>query len=224
MKLLAMLLLAPALAAAGPREFEGYEAYYATLPGALFKATSAIALIARTSPSDGSVHLRWRGMTNGYGNHTIEIGNGSLVIDRQVVRLAAARVFADEAAGNGDLGRGTLAYFASGWACLENTPSSASGTAVRHKSVYLLRIGGAQTIAWKLPSLFASCTNVRRDMGEIRFDKTEYRYDEGKDVPAGVLFKEYGIARSNDFAATGRTRSATFVEPNNVYKFTLEER
>jgi len=222
--LLALLLTAPALAAAQAQVFEGYEAYYATLPGTLFKAADARSLDARSPPGDDAVYLRWRGAAGGQKIRSIDIGNGNLVIDRQAVRIEGARTFPGETARAEDLGRGAVAYLAAGWACVESAPPPASGAAVRRKSVYLLRVGGAQALAWKLPGLFASCTNIRRDGGQLRFDQAQYRYDQGRDVPAGVLFKEYAIGRDNEFVATGRTRAAAFAEPGNVYRFSLEQR
>ena len=225
MKRLALALMTtPALAVAGAEPFEGYEAYYATLPDTLFKAESAVTLEAHGSPSGDTVRLSGRGGASGNGTHSIEVGNGNLIVDRQAARIKAARVFPGETVSTGDLGRGTVAYFATGWACVENTPSSASGTAVRHKAVYLLRTGGLDPLAWKLPSLFASCTSIRRTKDQIRFDKAAYRYNPGQDFPAGVLFKEYLISSKNDFAPTGNSRSVSFVEPENVYRFSADER
>ncbi len=223
MKRLAIALFAPALSAAGTQVFEGYEAYYATLQGTLFKAEDAIQLDAQPSPSGASVNLKWRGKVGGRVTRSVEIGNGVLVIDQQQP-IRTTRAFPGETISAGDLGRGTVAYFTSGWTCIENTPSSASGTAVRHKAVYLIRTGSRQAASWKLPSLFASCTNVRLDMEQIRFDKAEYRYKAGQDFPVGVLFREHLIGPNNEFAPTGQERSASFVEPENVYRFSVDER
>lgn len=224
MKLIALALMTPALAVAGAEVFEGYEAYYATLPDTLFKSKGAVELKAHPSPSNGSVHLSWRGNVRGRVVRSIEVGNGTLLVDKLVARIKAERIFPGETVSAGDLGRGTVAYFAPGWACVENTPSSASGTAVRHKAVYLLQTGRSQPLAWKLPSLFASCTNIRQSTGQIRFDKAEYRYNAGQDFPTGVLFEEYLIGPSNGFVPTGSKRSISFVEPENVYRFSVDER
>lgn len=220
-KLLKVALLVPFLAAADPVPFEGYEAYYATLADRLFDLQNPATLEPYSVA--GTRALRFGTVaTAGGHSHQIEVRPGAVVVDGRGLRLKAVHVFPNEVANDGSLGLGTLAYLASGWACLENTPSSASGTAVRHKSVYLIRLRRSGLQAWKLPSLFASCTGVRHQNGQVRFDKVEYRYKYGEDFPAGVSFREYLIRPDNSFAPTGKTRTARFAEPDNVYKFSLD--
>jgi hypothetical protein len=220
MRLLALSLMLPAMAAADPVVFDGYEAYYAASANKLFEANTAVELEAYVVQGAQAPRFGWAGAAGGR-KHRIEVRRGAMFIDGHALRFKSAHVFAGEVADSGDLGRGSTAYFAPGWACVENTPSSASGTAVRHKSVYLARLGSARLSAWKLPSLFASCTGIRQHAGQIRFDKVEYRYEAGQDDPSGVFFKEYSIRRDNSFIASGSIRAATFAEPGNVYKFSF---
>ena len=219
----ALCLLLPAIPVASPIVFDGYEAYYATLSDRLFEAKTAVELEAYSLEGSESAHFRWAGIAQGQ-RHVVEIRKGALSIDGHVLRLRSARVFPSETATDEDLGRGSVAYVATGWMCVENVPASASGTAVRHKSVYLVRLGQAKLQAWKLPSLFASCLGIRRRDGQVRFDKVEYRYSEGHDTPAGVVFKDYEIRSDKTFASTGLERVASFLEPENVYRFSLDVR
>ncbi|MCG2576841.1 hypothetical protein LZ012_07525 [Dechloromonas sp. XY25] len=220
MKLLGLLLLLPALASA-ETVFDGYGAYYATLPGQLFNS-KGINLHPYSVRGDKGIRLAWSG-TAGGRHHTLEIRNGVLAIDGLVLKPSTVTTFPDEVVNDGDLGIGTTAYFAPGWACVENTPMSASGTAVRHKAVYLMRLANPKPQAWKLPSLFQACEGIRQQANRIVFDKIEYRYRAEEDNPVGISLKEY-IIRGKTFIPSGNSRSATFVESGNVYRFVIDPR
>ena len=217
MRYLSALLLLPGLAYAGT-VFDGYDAYYATLPGRMFTGAGT-ALQPYSVVGDDSVRYGWQGTTPS-GKHKVEIRRGILSIDGQAIRSKSITVFPNETVDAGDLGNGTMAYFSPGWACVENTPASASGTAVRHKAVYLVWLTRPKVQAWKLPSLFAACADVRQLDGQVRFDQVEYRYKDGQDDPAGVVFNEF-ILLAGQFASTGHKREASFVEQDNVYKITF---
>ena len=218
MRILAALLLVPTLAAAGT-VFDGYAAYYATLPGQLFRG-QPIELQPYSVQGDEGVRLGGSGTAIGR-RHKVEIRDGVLAIDGYVLKPRSVKAFPDEAVSDGDLGIGATAYFASAWACVENTPRSASGTAVRHKAVYLVRLTNKKPQAWKLPSLFAACRGIREQAGQIRFDKVEYRYADGQDFPQGVSFREYAI-QGGRFVPSDSVRTATFVERDNVYRFVID--
>ncbi len=198
--------------------FDGYEAYYNSLPNRVFQ-DQGIELQPYSLEGDEVVRYGWSGMAAGRPQK-VEVREGQLKIDGRVLPTKRVKAFRDEVAHEADLGHGTTAYFSPGWICVENTPSSSSGTAVRHKAVYLIRQTDKKQEAWKLPSLFASCTGIRWQGKLPQFDKAEYRYLDGQDEPLGVVFKEY-VIRGNKFVATGGTRSTTFVEPGNVYKFSV---
>lgn len=218
MKLLGPLLFLPTLALAGP-VFDGYGAYRATLPGQLFDG-KGIDLQPYSVRGDKGIRLGWSGTTGGH-RHALEIRSGVLSIDGFVLKSSTVNTFPEEVVNDGDLGIGTTAYFAPGWACVENTPMSASGTAVRHKAVYLVRLTNPKPQAWKLPSLFQACEGIRRQAAQIVFDKVEYRYRAGEDYPVGILFQEY-IIQGKTFTPSGRSRSASFAESGNVYRFSLD--
>jgi hypothetical protein len=218
MKFLAALILLPALGQAAT-VFDGYEAYYETLPNRLFR-DKGTELQTYSLEGDDVARHEWHGMAAGR-QQRIDVRDGQLKINGRVLSPKRVRAFPDEVVSNSDLGLGTTVYFSTGWVCVENTPASASGTAVRHKVVYLIKQSGKQQQGWKLPSLFASCTAIRIQKGQVQFDKVTYRYLDGQDEPQGVMFKGYAI-QGNKFVATGGERTSTFLEAGNVYKFSIE--
>ncbi|AAQ59799.1 hypothetical protein [Chromobacterium violaceum] len=216
MRRLAWIALCLPFGAQAGNLFDGYEAYYTSLPGQLFRGGShELEPFSREGSED--VIYGWKGRDAGQ-QHAVELRDGRIKIDGKAFPVRSVKPFPDEVVNAGDLGRGAEAYFAPGWACIEGTPPSASGTAARHKSVYLIQLRKRQ--AWKLPTLFASCLGVRIKAGLPAFDKVQYRYQDGNDEPAGVTFTEYAI-KGGMYVEAGNVRSAAFVEAGNVYKFTL---
>jgi hypothetical protein len=218
MKYLAALFLAPVLSQA-TTIFDGYEAYYASLPNRIFQSPG-IKLEPYSVLGDDTTRFGWHGMAAGR-QQKVEVRDGQLKLNGRPLALKLVKTFPDEVANNMDLDRGTIAYFEQNWTCVENTPSSASGTAVRHQAVYLIRHKGKKQEIWKLPSLFASCVGVRLQNNLVHFDKAEYRYQDEQEEPQGLVLKEY-IIQGNKFVATGNRQLTNFVEPGNVYKFSVK--
>lgn len=92
---------------------------------------------------------------------------------------------------------------------------------MRHRVVYLIKRGAKGYEGWKLPSLFAHCTSVRTKRKQILVQEASYRYVDGKDEATGVTFSEFALNKA-EFDPTGVRSSVTFVEPGNVYRFTLD--
>lgn len=213
-------LLFPAFACAGP-VYDGYEAYYSTLPSPLFQEAGRQLLRPYSVPKNDGIRFAWEGRVNGEARR-VALEGGTIRLGNQSFRISAAKAFPGETLHKSDLGTGTEAFFHQDYVCLENTPATASGTAVRHKSVFLLRVG-VKPKAFKLPSLFASCLGIRlADGQQLTFDKVEYVYQSDKDYPSGVIFSEYSL-RGDEFVATGVATHATFVDPENVYRFSVEQ-
>ncbi|MDF3836060.1 hypothetical protein P3W85_24355 [Cupriavidus basilensis] len=212
----ALTLMAP-IASASPI-FDGYESYYASQSGALFNARDSKTLQSYSLYPDNTVQQGWEGIANGH-RQSVKVADGNIQLNGRKLRLTRARLFPGESTTPDDLGRGTEVYFANGYVCLENTPSSASGTAARHMAVYLIRTGSTPQL-FKLPSLFASCLGIRRVGGDIAFPRVTYDYALQRDVPDGVVFTEYRL-RGQGFVATSRQVAARFVEAGNVYRFTI---
>jgi hypothetical protein len=238
MKALALMLFLPALVLATEGAVhDDYEAYYATLPGRLFSKQARVDFfiiekneISSVESADENLDIergddpRRRIAVRFYpASHRFSVKIGAYPFNpRQATR------FPGERSGDNSLDLGTIAFLAPDRVCLENTPSSASGTAVRHRSVFLIDFSKKRPQAWQLPSLFGTCAAVRMDHGQIRFDKVEYRYEKdasGQDQgpPIGIAFHEYAI-RGKKFVRTARAaRNATFVEVGNVYRFRLDK-
>lgn len=215
MRILTALVFVPVMGHAATL-FDGYEAYYESLPNRLFQDKGK-ALQPYSLAGDDLVRHEWQGKAAGR-QQSIKLHEGQLTINGRLLKDQDIRVFPDEVVSNTDLGARTSVYFSHSWLCVENTPASASGTAVRHKNVYLIKQADRRLQGWKLPTLFASCTAIRAQNKMITFDKVTYRYLDGQDEPQGADFKEFAI-RGTAFVATGVARSSTFVEAGNVYKF-----
>lgn len=218
MKYLIALLMAPVLAQAATT-FDGYEAYYASLPDTLFHG-EGIQLQSYAMEGDDEMRYGWQGVVAGR-RQALEVRDGVLTINGRVLKRSRIQPFPGEAVGETDLGMGAVAYFSPNWTCVENTPTSASGSAVRHRVLYLIRRAAKGYEAWKLPSLFAHCTSIRLKGKEVLVLEASYRYVDGKDEPTGVVFREFSLTKGR-FVPTEVTRSITFVEQGNVYKFNLD--
>lgn len=173
--------------------YDGYAMYYQTM-GGIFRAKASFRI-------DGAQ-------------------NAVVYWQNQRIELSRATAFPREFVVNDDLGTRAIAFETLPYACVEGQPSSSSGTAVRHKSVYLLDAREAGKVkVYKLPSLFASCGAVRLDeQGRPLFHDADYLYAEGSDNPVGLTLREYVISRGQ-FRPTGHVVTTRFVEPENVWKF-----
>jgi hypothetical protein len=218
MKHVIALLMVPALAHAGTA-FDGYEAFYASLPDTIFHGDGT-ELQPYAIEGDDETRYGWQGAAAGR-RQTLEIRDGVLKINGHVLKRNRIQPFPGEAVGETDLGMGAVAYFSRNWTCVENTPMSASGSAVRHRVVYLIRRSAKGAEAWKLPSLFAHCTSIRVKRQQLLVQEASYRYAEGQDNPTGVTFGEFALTKGR-FTPTHVKQSITFVEPGNVYKFVLD--
>lgn len=182
---------------AWPQEvYDGYEAYYLAQNN-LFNTTTSFHFAG----SRNTV-VFWRGRR---------------------IDLAKARAFPGEFTKNDDLGSDARAYENFPFACVEGQSSSASGTAVRHISVYLMEMrSNQQIVVYKLPSLFASCLSVRLNaFKRPLFDNAVYIYPSGADLPSGVRLDEYVIDKDK-FSPTGHSVALEFMEPENVWKFRVQ--
>lgn len=212
------LLMAPVLAQAATT-FDGYEAFYASLPDTLFHG-DGVQLQPYAMEGDDEMRYGWQGVAAGR-RQALEVRDGVLTINGRVLKRSRIQPFPGETVGETDLGMGAMAYFSSSWTCVENTPTSASGSAVRHRVVYLIKRGEKGYEGWRLPSLFAHCTSVRMKRQRILVQEASYRYVEGQDLATGVTLHEFALLKGK-FIPTRLSRSITFVAPGNVYKFSVD--
>ncbi|AMC35238.1 hypothetical protein [Janthinobacterium sp. B9-8] len=217
---LASLLLLASFANAG-NTYDGYENYYSTLSGTIFKSADKHELEAFSTPPNENIKYSWSGKIEGQQRH-VSISNGLISIDGKYLKTAKARAFPNETTSREDLGRNTDVYLSKDYTCFESVSPSASGTAIRHTSVYLINHKEKPVVFLKLPSLFASCTGIRITPQElITFNKIEYQYEKGEDYPSGVKFTEY-TTNKRQFYKSKKEAIGKFIEPDNVYKFTIE--
>jgi hypothetical protein len=194
-----------------------FETYYLTLPDRLFKHHGH-ELDPFSNVGSNHIIYGWTGRDTNQ-RHTVELHTKNINIDGKILPRQRVKPFPGETIDPGDLGGGAKVFFADGWRCIEGTPPSASGSAVRHKSVYLIH-SDKQGQAWKLPTLFSSCQGIRMHGHIPIFDHIQYRYINGEDEPIGITFMEYAI-ENGAFFSTGKVHSATFIEAGNVYKFSF---
>ncbi|WP_426177964.1 hypothetical protein [Massilia sp. TWR1-2-2] len=186
------LFLASQLACA-QTVYNGYDAYYLSRKG-IFRNASPLRI-------DGSRNavVHWQ---------------------NQRIELKRSKPFRGEFTVNDDIGSHAISFVNFPYACIEGKSSSASGTAVRHTSVYLLDAKeGGRVKAYKLPSLFAACSEVRLDRhGRPLFFDADYVYEKGSESAVGVILREY-VLNNREFVSTGHSVKTHFVEPENVWKF-----
>lgn len=173
--------------------YEDYDAFYRSRSG-IFRNAAAL----RIDGTENAV-VHWRS---------------------QRIELKRAKPFPREFAVNDDIGSDAVSYESSHYACIEGQAAASSGTAVRHMSVYLLEANGVGKVtAYKLPSLFAACSEVRLDRkGRPLFFAATYIYTDGSDNASGTSLREYVISHG-EFVRTGHAVMTRFVEPKNVWKF-----
>lgn len=165
-------------------------------------------------------HRTRRGIFDTGSSYEIGEGtDGAVALKGKRIALGSAKRFPGEFA-QVDLGHWALAYYKFPFACVEGQSASASGTAVRYQSVYLIDMRAkGKAHVYKLSSLFGTCVGVRmNERMEPLFDEANYIYEVGNDTPVGATLREYRITQGK-FVATGHALTTRFVEPGNVYKF-----
>lgn len=216
--------------------FDGYERFYASRGGAIFKPSDAHTLqmfsISSTAKTEKNVFV-WEGVADGKKisfsliDRSIYESNDdgpkeSFVLNGKKYYFKKAKVFPGEL--NTLDARSAALFINKTYLCLEGVSLSASGTSQRHVDVYLLslRQKGATKHFYKLPSLFASCLGVRQNKnGNLVFPKVSYRNYESVSTATGVTFQDYTF-KAGRFVPVGPEIRANFVEPENMYKFRVQ--
>ncbi|MFL9878239.1 hypothetical protein PQR63_07605 [Herbaspirillum rhizosphaerae] len=172
--------------------YEGYSSFYSSLPNRMFKETGK----------------------------TIRINDQTIWLNGKSIALATAVVFPGESVFDGDLGRAPLLFKDSERYCLEGQSNAASGTAVRHRAVYL--IYGKSLKTYKLPSLFSSCISIGRnaDNNPTFFEATIVNYRSAYDAD-GLRLVSYTL-RNGMFERTKSQIKLSFVQPDNFYRFKVD--
>lgn len=199
-----------------PRIFEGYDAFYATLPSRLFTAQEARTLTPRGIGTVAGDAWTWHldGRT-----HVLSLRGADIALDGRRLPAARATRFQGEDVAPA-LGRSATVYAGGDSVCVEGVPSSASGTAVRHVRVSLItQAYGAKARRFELPSLFASCMGLTREANGIGFFQASYRWPTDAPAPLGLTLVPWRLTGTR-FVPAGPPQITTFVEPGNLYRFT----
>lgn len=198
--------------------FNDYESFYATLPNALF--TPSDARQRATPERGGPAGDFWRWAANGKAQ-VLQLSGPDALINGRLFTAASAKRFEGEGLAPA-LGRSASVYANDDAVCIEGVAPSASGTAARHVRVTLItQPYGRVARRFELPSLFASCLGLTRDGEGIGFYRVSYRWPATAPAPEGVAFEAFAL-RNNAFVPLGRRIDASFVEPDNVYRFRLD--
>ena len=146
-----------------------------------------------------------------------------IAINGKRIPLKNAKIFKGEIPDTDSSIIGDYLFLAKNHICIEAIYPSASGSSVRHKSIYLIdtkKIAANKMTLYKLPSLFGSCLGVRfSNKDEIYLDKVSYLYDSG-DQPSGVVFEENKI-KMGKFVSSNKKVTAKFLDTENVYRFEI---
>ena len=215
-----LFVIFSASAISSPTVYEGYEDFYTSRFDSIFSIERSMELQVTDVSSSGELVLKGDATLDKKAQH-VKVVKGRVAWNEKIYKFSDAKTFKGVVSNAEDLGRGTRYFFASNAACLENVPSASAGTAVRHKSVYLIAPakGSTSEVFIKLPSLFASCLAVSKDTsGNFRFPSASYRYAENELDAEGLDFKTY-VYKSRKFKATTDIKSIRFVDKENLYKF-----
>jgi hypothetical protein len=203
--------------------FDGYEEYYATMPGQLFRGEgNSVETGFMTDDPDTPVYF-WSSKVSGKERH-VKLRNGVITIDGKIINpfdSKSVRYFRGEAPSQDNFDGSALIWFSTDWMCLEGHPGNGKYGS-RHSAVYLIKWKEKKPRAWILPSLFASCNGIRLQNDRIEFDKVEYHPKNDVDNATGLVFTTHSIINGK-FVASGQKRHATFIERDNAWKFSIND-
>jgi len=214
---------APAGADGSP-VYDGYDAFWKTLPNPVFGAADEKPLDDPQS-FEGRSFRAWGAVPADGGHpaagaHRVEILGKDMTVDHHRFPFAGARVFPGEAAA--EVGADARLFVGERDLCVQGTAPSSSGTAQRHVHVRLLVDAFTpHARRYDLPSLFGSCLALTRDAhGVLRFPEGVYHTPDGASASDGVDLRMWQL-REGRFIKTGESLRLRFPEPDNVYRFTV---
>lgn len=197
--------------------YNGHDEYYKTLSGRVFT----------------SQPLQLEKPNHGETKNKITVSKKHLNANQIKFNFQNVIPFINETASASDFEAGAYLFPAKNYSCIEGLYNT-SGTGGRYTPVYLIKNPGKHQIVFKLPSLFNSCLGIRKkNHDEILFFSVAYRFGlEDVEIESmgyvsrlkqieGSTLTEYKINNS-DFIETGKKINTMFIEPENVYKFTIQ--
>ena len=213
--------------------YDGYEAYYATFPNLIFNKAEKLEAEMVTweqdikpginpAESDAELRFSWTGLVAGK-EHFISVGDDTILVDGHALLFRPVIKFPDDVEPSYQpLGKGPVLYTGNtSYICLEGNNSNGR-TGDRYTSVYLFDVEHlTPPVLYKLPSLFASCLNIRLDARKnFVFDKASYRYKLNSEQLEGLNLIEY-FMKDKRFISTGNKVVTKFIESENVFKFSI---
>jgi hypothetical protein len=205
-----------------PGVFDGYGAFYDTLPNRLFDRLDAKPMTAVGGDPD---HPRatWKGNVPGVkGEQQIDLRETTPVVNG--VSLSARPESTFPGATTVALGDQAKLYVNDRALCFEGTPAAGSGTADRYVQVTLVLLPFEKTARrYELPRLFSSCLDVTQEDGQpVRFLAAALRPAGASSDAQGVDFTSWTIAADGSLRRGTDVVKATFVDPGNVFRFKLD--
>jgi len=205
--------------------YDGYDAFWKTLPTPAFRASDERPLSDPQS-FEGHGFRAWgpvpRGSgRRGPGQHRVEILGPDITIDRRAFPFARATVFPGEPPSGP--GADERLFVSVRDVCVQGTAPSASGMAQRHVHVAVVTDAFTRRARrYDLPSLFGSCLAISRDdRGGLRFFAGSYHTTADAQVSDGVDFEPWRLHGGRFVKAGEAPLRIRFPDPDNVYRFSI---
>ncbi|WP_179404429.1 hypothetical protein [Burkholderia guangdongensis] len=215
------------------RTYDGYDAFYADQPGAVFGAPikqPAGPLHLYSDSGEQGSYTELRSTLDGKAVW-IEVAENRITVNGKTYRFARATTFPNEHAIDIYPGNANV-FLAAGTGsrppllCVEGY-GSGSGEADRHQQIFLL----ANPLARKptflhLPSLLSSCRAVvtTKD-GKLAFPKNSYLFDDAQESRVGLLVSYYSFENQRfvSFPALNQLR-LRFTHPEIPFQFLVQNK
>lgn len=176
--------------------------------GQLFSADQELRLLQYGSGKQWSAN--WEGVIPSSGAQNTRVRKfrleeGAFVFDKTPIYRSNFVRYRNEGAMEPRLA--PKLFMLKGYACVEGGAKSESSFAARHNHVHLVVDPyGDHPVVYKLPSLFASCKQIRREKdGRILFEQGSYQFDKADLNHRSVRFSEIAL-EDGEFKPTGKTR------------------
>ncbi|HEX7689169.1 MAG TPA: hypothetical protein VF453_15750 [Burkholderiaceae bacterium] len=204
------------------REFAGYDAFYATLPDALFTAADKRSFGHEAFvDGHGGMTRRWAGEVDGR-RHRVAVTGSLLEVDGRAFGQAHAVVFPRVLPA--DMGLDARLYVTARDVCVDGVAPTASGTSQRWRYVHFVQDAfGPHARRYELPGLFGSCLSLQRAAGgDVRFFEASLHTPDGADFPDSAVLQPWRLHRGRFVQDDGPALRAVFKAADDVYDFRIE--
>jgi hypothetical protein len=226
--MLAAALAAVSTGAYAAQTYDGYDAFYAAQPGAVFSEPlkQETGLVFSRPSKEGTytdLHTGFAGKAT-----KIQVASNHITVNGRTYSFARATTLPNEPAGN--IYPDTANVFVAARAgnrppilCIEGQ-GSGSGEADRYQQIFLLvdPLNRRPTFL-HLPPLLSSCRAiVATKNGQLAFPKNSYLLDEAQGARIGLLVS-YFTFKGGHFTPTNSEVRLRFVRPENPFKFSRQD-